>query len=226
MGIVRASHDSCNNAVKRPHGCDCSETVTYSATPMSNLKQLASLLARRNAIDEKITALIGRPAISGHVGEWIAQEIFKVKLAKSANRKGFDGRFTGGPLAKKMVNVKWYGKRDGKLDINPDGVPDYYLVMTGPKAGAMTSRGQTRPWVITEVFLFDAPTLVEQFRMQKRRLGVAASVRQHEWEAARVYPKAALGARLTLTDAQREALKLFAETTRGRLAGRDGGRAA
>ena len=45
--------------------------------------------------------------------------------------------------------------------------------------------------------------------MQKRRLGVAASVRQHEWKTARVYPKAAPGARLTLTDAQREALKLF-----------------
>ena len=41
---------------------------------MSHLKQLASLLARRNAIDEKIAALIGRPAISGHVGEWIARK--------------------------------------------------------------------------------------------------------------------------------------------------------
>ena len=177
---------------------------------MSNLEleQLASLLARRNAIDEQIAALIGRPAIRGHVGEWIAHEIFGVTLEESAVQKGFDGRFADGPLAGKTVNVKWYGKREGLLDINPDGVPDYYLVMTGPKAVAMTSRGQTRPWVITEVFLFDAPALVERLR----RLGVAASVRQHEWEAARVYPAAAPRARLTLTDAQREALKLFAET--------------
>ena len=66
--------------------------------------------------------------------------------------------------------------------------------------------------MITEVFLFDAPALVEQFRVQKRRLGVAAYVRQHEWEAARVYPEAAPRTRLPLTDAKREALKLFAET--------------
>ena len=51
---------------------------------MSNLEQLASLLARRNAIDEKIAALIGRPAIRSHVGEWIAQEIFRVTLEESA----------------------------------------------------------------------------------------------------------------------------------------------
>ena len=175
---------------------------------MSNLEQLASLLARRNAIDEKIGALVGRPAIRGHVGEWIAHEIFGVTLEETAVQKGFDGRFADGPLAEKTVNVKWYGKRTGLLDINPDGVPDYYLVMTGPKAVAMTSRGQTLPWVITEVFLFDAPALVERLP----RVGLAASVRQHEWEAARVYPAAAPRARLTVTDAQREALKLFAET--------------
>ena len=110
------------------------------------------------------------------------------------------------------MNVKWYGKREGILDINPDGVPHCYLVMTGPKAAAMTSRGQTLPWVITEVFLFDAPALVKRFRVQKRRLGVAAYVRQHEWEAARIYPEAAPGPLLTLTDVQQGALRLFAET--------------
>ena len=107
------------------------------------------------------------------------------------------------------MNVKWCGKREGLLNINPEGVPDYYLVMTWPKARAMTSRGQTLPWVITEVFLFDAPALVERLRRLGVRLGVATSVRQHEWEAARVYPAAAPRARLTLTDAEREA---FAET--------------
>ena len=174
--------------------------VTATATSISHLKRLASLLARRNAIDEKIADLIDHPAISGHVGEWIAQEIFRLRLAKSAVQKGFDGRFADGPLAGQTVNVKWYGKREGLLDINPAGVPDNYLVMTGPKAGAMTSRGQTRPWVITEVFLFDGPALVEQFRMQKRRLGVAAYVRQHEWEAAP-------SARLTRSKMERTALK-------------------
>ena len=180
---------------------------------MSNLEQMASLLAERNPIDEKIGALIGHPAIRGHIGEWIAQEIFKVKLAKSRSNRCIDGCFTDGPLAGKTVNVKWYGKREGILDISPDPakVLDCYLVMTGPKPVAMTSRGQTRPLVIKEVFLFDARALVEQFRVQKRRRGVASFVLKHEWEEAEVYPAAS--ARLTLTDAQREALKLFAETS-------------
>ena len=178
---------------------------------VAGLEQLASLLERRNDIDEEIAALIGRPAIRGHVGEWIAREIFRVALEESAVHEGFDGRFSDGPLAGKTVNVKWYGKREGVLDINPDGVPDYYLVMTGPKSVAMTSRGQTRPLVITEVFLFDAPALVERLHRLGVRVDVATSVRQHEWETARVYPVAAPGARLTLTGVQREALKLFAE---------------
>ena len=176
---------------------------------MGRLERLAFLLESRNDIDEKIAALIGRPAIRGHVGEWIACEIFGVTLEENAVQEGFDGRFADGSLAEKTVNVKWYGKREGVLDINPHGVlPNYYLVMTGPKAvAAMNSRGP-RPLVITEVFLFDAPALVERLDV---RVGVATSVRQREWEAARVYPAAAPGVRLTLTDAQREALKLFAE---------------
>ena len=156
----------------------------------------------RNDIDEKIAALIGRPASRGHLGEWIAHEIFGVTLAESAVQEGIDGRFADGPLAGKTVNVKWYGKREGVLDINPAGVPDYYLVMTGPKAVATTSRGQTRPLVITEVFLFDA-ALVERLRQRGVRVAVATSVRKHEWETARIYPAAAPGVRLTLTATQR-----------------------
>ena len=110
------------------------------------------------------------------------------------------------------MNVKWYGKRTGVLDINPHGVPDYYLVMTGPKAAAGNARGQTLPWVITEVFLFDASALVERLRGAGRTPGVATSVRQHEWEAARVHPATAIDVPMTLTEAEREALKLFAET--------------
>ena len=176
---------------------------------MSNLKQLSSLLVRRNAIDEKITALIGRPAIRGHVGEWIAQEIFKVKAGKIRESEGL----------RRPVYRRSAGRTDGECEVvrqargaarhQSSQRPGQYLVLTGPKAEATTSKGQTRPLVITEVFLFDASALVEQFKVQKRRLGVAASVRQHEWKTARVYPKAAPGARLTLTDAQREALKLF-----------------
>ena len=74
-----------------------------------------------------------------------------------------------------------------------DSVPDNHLVMTGPKAGATAARGQTRPLVITEVFLFDAPEPVKRLRELGVRLGVATYVRQHEWDATRVYPEAAPG---------------------------------
>ena len=179
---------------------------------MGRLERLASLLESRNDIDEKIAALIHRPALRGPIGEWIAQEIFKVTLEENAVQKGFDGRFADGPLAEKTVNVKWYGKHgEGLLDINPDSVPDYYLVMTGPKAVAMRGQRPPRPLVITEVFLFNGPALVERLRGLGVRVGVATFVRKHEWEAARVYPAAASGARLTLTGVQREELRLFAE---------------
>ena len=62
---------------------------------MSNLEQLASLLARRKAIDDEIAALVDRPATRGNVGEWIAHEIFRVKLAKTANQKCFDASTAG-----------------------------------------------------------------------------------------------------------------------------------
>ena len=55
---------------------------------MSQLEQLASLLAKRNAIDKEIAGLISRPALKGHVGEWIAQEIFGVKLARIRGSEG------------------------------------------------------------------------------------------------------------------------------------------
>ena len=167
---------------------------------MTNLEQLASLLARRNPIDDEIAALVDRPATRGNVGEWIAREIFRVKLAEKANKEGFDGWFADGPLTGETVNVKWYGKRTGILDIKPHGGPEYYLVMTGPKAAAASARGQSLPWVITDVFLFNGPALVEQLRRTGRNVGVAAGVRQHEWEAARIHPGTAVNAPMTLSE--------------------------
>ena len=67
--------------------------------------------------------------------------IFRVKPAEVANRECFDGWFADGPLAGKTVNVKWYGKRTVVLDINPRGVPDYYLAMTGQRAAGRERAG-------------------------------------------------------------------------------------
>ena len=106
---------------------------------------LFELLTRRNAIDEEIARIIGRPMTSGHLGEWIASQVFDIELESSAATPFIDGRFRVGPLAGRSVNVKWYLKREGLLDISGSPAVDYYLVLTGPSSAALSSRGGTRP---------------------------------------------------------------------------------
>lgn len=114
----------------------------------AELRELVSLLVQRNRIDEAIARLVGRPATPGHIGEFIAAAIFGIQLFESATNRGADGVFTTGPLQGRTVNVKLYGKQEGMLAVRADAIPDYYLVLTGPKSGAVSSRGQTRPMVI------------------------------------------------------------------------------
>ena len=94
------------------------------------------------------------------------------------------------------------------LDINPNHVPDFFLVFTGPKVPAGSSRGKTRPWIVEEVFLFGAPPLVERLRKRGVKIGIATSVRQAEWEAARIYP-GDQNAPLYITPEQERMLGLF-----------------
>src|SRR5436305_1815495 len=107
---------------------------------MAELKRLSELIQARTQIDKKIATLVGRPAILGHVGEYVAAEIFGIVLEQSAAHKGIDGRFASGPLTGRTVNVKWYSQLEGLLDMNPDSHPDDYLVMTGPKRSPGSSR--------------------------------------------------------------------------------------
>ncbi len=172
------------------------------------LSNLASLLAERNAVDARIAAIIGRPAQTGHLGEYVASEIFGIQLEASATQAGFDGRFGDGSLAGKTVNIKMYGKREGVLDINEEHVPDFYLVLAGPKSLATTSKGSTRPFVIKEVFLFDAPALIARVRERGVRLGVATSVINEEWETARIFPPS-YKSPLELSDQQMSLLRFF-----------------
>lgn len=65
-----------------------------------------------------------------------------------------------GTLQGKTVNIKWYLKREGLLDLTAAEVLDYYLVMTGPAGAAASSRGGSRPWRIENVYLFDARRLL------------------------------------------------------------------
>jgi hypothetical protein len=95
------------------------------------IEQIAELLRERNAIDEKIAKIISRPMTAGHFGEWLAARIFGIELEPTAVTAAFDGRFTWGHLQGRTVNVKWYLKREGPLDLTKSETLDYYLVFTG-----------------------------------------------------------------------------------------------
>lgn len=169
---------------------------------------MAGLIKTRNAIDSEIAAVIDRPASIGHIGEFIASQVFGIALEKSAVNKGHDGRFVDGPLAGKTVNVKFYGKWESMLDVNPDGISDYYLVLAGPKADSMTSRGGTRPLVIESVFLFESGPLLNALRARGVKIGIATSVGKGLWESAEIYPTPRNGT-LVLSNEHRAMLAQF-----------------
>ena len=175
---------------------------------MDRLGQLSALVAERNATSTKIAAIIGRPAQLGHLGEFIASELFGIALEASANNKGFDGRFTYGALTGKTVDVKTYAKREGIVDLRTADLPDYYLVLSGPPGPASSSKGQDRPWLLSGIHLFNAAELVAALQSRNLKVGVAASVARVHWDAAEVYPRCACRL-LSLTEQQCEWLSGF-----------------
>lgn len=175
---------------------------------MRDLKRLAELVRAKNEVESEIASIVRRPAIIGHVGEYIASRVFKIKLEQSASQKGIDGYFIDGELAGNSVNIKWYTKRNGLLDLNPDGLADFYLVLTGPGSAASSSKDTTLPWVIEEVFLFDTRQLIQNLKARGVKLGVATSVVSDQWDEAKIYPQQN-NKQLVLTKDQLEELSLF-----------------
>ncbi len=175
---------------------------------MNNLDALADLIKEKNEVDAKIASIIGRPAQVGHAGEFIAAALFDIQLHQSAAHKSSDGVFLQGPLAGHTVDIKWYLKHEGVLDLNPTDPPDYYLVLVGPKSPAVSSRGGVRPWTIEFVFLFDAHQLLATLRPRGIKLGVATSIATEFWTKAEIYP-AQRSPILTLNDEQRRHLAHF-----------------
>lgn len=173
-----------------------------------DLEQLARAIKQKNAVDAEIARIVDRPALIGHVGEYIAARIFGIQLEQSAVRKGIDGHFTRGNLAGKTVNIKWYGKMEALLDISPKSLLDFYLVMAGPKAPAISSQGATRPWLISYVYLFDAARLIGELRRRGVKIGIATSIRKDLWEAAEIYP-VPRNNQLLLSDREKGMLALF-----------------
>ena len=106
----------------------------------NRLEVLADLLRRRNDLDAEIASVTGRPALPGHIGEFIAAEVFGIDLHPSATHTGSDGTFRTGSLAGRTVNVKLYGFQEGILDVKVQDPPEFYLVLTGDKRSAANSR--------------------------------------------------------------------------------------
>lgn len=173
----------------------------------SELERLSLLLRDVNRINVEVARLINRPALAGHIGEFVAAKIFDIALEPTAIQAGFDGRFNRGSFAGRTVNIKFYGALEYILDIGQHR-PDYYLVMTGPATGVATSRGGRRPLAIDQVFLFDADRLVSALEERGIRIGVATSVRKEFWKAARIFPSWD-GAILPLDAEQETWLHLF-----------------
>jgi len=171
------------------------------------LTELARLIRTRNSIDREIAKIVGRPALTGHIGEYIAARVFGIELHRSASAKGSDGVFKTGPLVGKTVNVKWYASSDNLLDLNPSGGADYYLVLTGPSTHGGSSRGTERPWTIDSAYLFERAELMNKLRERGVKVGVATSVRNEAWEAAEIYPRSK--GILQLNGEQRQLLELF-----------------
>jgi hypothetical protein len=173
-----------------------------------SIRRIAGLLRERNGIDAEIASIVQRPMTSGHLGEWLASQVFDIDLEHSAVTPGIDGTFRSGPLQGRTVNVKWYLKREGLLDTSDSASLDFYLVLAGPPGAAASSRGSTRPWCIDAVFLFDAQQLRAEQAERGVKQGVASSVTKRQWEAAEVYPTAR-SSRLTIDLPQAALLELF-----------------
>jgi hypothetical protein len=190
--------------VRRDH-----QDGTLPTADADSLARAAALLRNRNAIDAELAELIQRPMAPGHLGEWIAGQIFDIELEASAAAAGVDGHFRSGDLRGRTVNIKWYLKREGMLDTTASEALDYYLVLTGPPSAAVSSRGATRPWCIQTVFLFDARQLQSQQSTRGVKQGVASSITKQQWAAAEIYPTAS-NAKLAITSQQALVLTLFA----------------
>lgn len=172
------------------------------------IELLAELIHERNEVAQRITALVGRPAQIGHVGEFIASKVFDIQLEESAVAKGIDGRFRNGPLAGMSVNVKFYAKLEWLLDIRADAIPDYYLVLAGPRTKVASSRGESRLWYIDSVYLFAGQRIYNELFSRNLRIGEATSVMRAHWDTAEIYPHNR-NSEFQLTADQRAMLALF-----------------
>ena len=175
---------------------------------MTELEHLAKAISKQNSASARVASIIGRPALRGHIGEFIASRVFNIKLHESASEKGSDGVFLDGVLAGSTVNVKFYGKHESLLDISEDSLPDVFLVLTGTKGSATSSSGQVRPICVEYVFLIPGAEALADAQSRNVSIGVATSFPNAFWDEREVYPSSR-SKELDLTRDQIPLLKLF-----------------
>ena len=175
---------------------------------MANLSRLAELLHARNTVESNLANLLGSAVNLDTVGDCIAASIFGITLVPSAQHREFVGIFASAPLAGKTVDVQWYPRREGAMNVHSDPPPDYYLVLAGPKQESSTARALVNPWIITSVYLFDGRQLLATVRERGVQIGSRTSVISQLWEEAEIFPTQR-NHLLPLTAEQRQLLHLF-----------------
>jgi hypothetical protein len=176
---------------------------------MTNLPRLAELLRARNTVESNIANLLQCDVDLSNVGEQIAANIFGIRLTPTLNYGGPAGIFTHPALAGKTVDIRWYPRREGFLNIHTDPAPDYTLVLAGPRLDPNEARALVNPWIITSAYLFHMPDLLATLRARGVRVGPRVSVNSQLWERAEIFPTQR-NTGLLLNNEQRQFLRLFA----------------
>jgi hypothetical protein len=180
---------------------------------VEDLTHLADLIRIRNYVNNSVSQIIGRPAETGHLTEYIASRIFDVELHSTAVNKASDGLFRSpAGLAGCSVNVKYRSSSSRRLNIENSAElrnhPDYYLAFRGPKLPSEPASEKTLPLVIDAVYLFCSAELIPAL-VAEGVANIGPSVKSLYWQAAMIYPEHVNRA-LILSQEQRAALALFA----------------
>lgn len=175
---------------------------------MSNLPRLAELLRARNTIESNIANLLGSGTSQNIVGEYIAASIFGITLIPSSHHSEFAGIFSTQPLIGQTVDIQWYARREGFLNVHNLPAPAYYLVLAGPKQESSTTRALVNPWLISSVHLFASDELLVALHERGVQIGSHTSVINQLWERAEIFP-VQYNKTLILTSEQRQLLQLF-----------------
>ena len=181
---------------------------------MKDLEKLSTLIKKWNRLEREISAIIERPGTISNVGEYIASKVFDIVLERSRTRQAYDGVFGNGLLKGLRVNVKISRERESFIDWRDDALPDFFLILAGPKRTSRRKTGESRPVRIASAYLFRvketrAQLISREVNLPKNRR-VQASIAHWQWEAAEVFPNANCDL-LVLSSKQRSLLMLFAD---------------